>query len=866
MKKDSAAKNAERKSAIIKKLKSLTGSFIALLVILVGILVVIFYKPQEKVFEAFETRSYDGEGETVVMENDSLRFELDGSTTHFTVTDKDSGAVWHSNPPEAVNDPIAQASEKTNLQSTLIMMYSTSNGTDSIYNNYQYSIQNGLYEIEQGDDYVKVCYTIGVMEKEYIFPMAVTEARMNELIGEMEPDIQRRVQGYYKKYDIKKLGKKDNKEELLELYPLLETEVLYILRDNATENIMRLLERTFAEIGYSYDDYIMDKEMVEGSESEGSEKPIFNINIVYRLDGDKFTVEVPMEEIEYVDTYPICYLNVLPYFGAGGADDEGYLLVPEGGGALINFNNGKISQNSYYANMYGWDFAQYREDLVHETNTYFNAFGIAKNGSSMLCVLEDGAPYAGIYADIGGRVHSYNYVYAQYTILHREVYEIAERSSSKVYMYESAIPQESIVQSYRFLDSDSYVDMAVAYREYMQETHAGLMSENNETQTPVVIEIVGAVDKVKQIAGIPVSRPLPLTTFKETQAMLEQLQADGLTNMSVKYSGWANGGVQQKLLDDVHLTSGLGSKKDLTDLTAYASANGIDLYLNGITNYAYDSDILDGFVSFKHAARFASRKQAEIHPYSTVTFTAREGQEPHYLLHATLIPEMVDNLVDAADKYSANVSFEDIGMELSSDFYRKGVVTRQTVMDDHVRMLSNIKESGKKIMINMGNNYAIPYSDIVTNMDLNGSDYTILDETVPIYQMAMHGYISYTGEPLNLTQNEEEELLRSAEYGAGLAFTLMDETAFTLQNTLYTQYFGAEYDAWHDELVEIYSRYNRELGHIFSQRMTGHDKLKAGLTCTEYEDGTKVYVNYGFDIAVTPEGTEIPARDYLVVR
>lgn len=866
MKKDSAVKNAERKSAIINKLKGMAGSFIVLLVILVGILVVIFYKPQTEEAESFDTRSYMGEGETLVMENDSLKFELDGSTTHFSVTDKSSGAVWYSNPPEAANDPIAQMADKASLQSTLILTFSTTSGTDTIYNNYQYSIENGLYEIEQGDDYVKVCYTVGVMEKEYLFPRVVTVDRMNELIADMEPAIQKRVLGYYKKYDINKLGKKDNKEELLAAYPILETEVIYALRDNATENMYRLLQTSFESIGYTYEDYLADKEMVEGTEGESSEKPIFNVNIVYRLDGDRFTVEVPMEEIEYVDTYPIYYLSVLPYFGAGGTEDEGYLLVPEGGGALINFNNGKTSQSSYFANMYGWDFAQYREDLVHETNTYFNAFGIARNGSSMMCILEDGAPYCGVYADISGRVHSYNYVYAQYTLLHREVYEIAARSSSLVYMYEDNIPQESIVQSYRFIDSDSYIDMALTYRDYIQEIYGGLLTENDETQTPAVVEIIGAVDKVKQVAGIPVSRPLPLTTYKETKAMLEQLQADGLSNMSVKLSGWMNGGVQQKLLDDVHLVSGLGSKKDLQELSDYAAANGIDLYLNGITNYAYDSDIFDGFLSFRDAARYASRKRAEIHPYSTVTFASREGQEPHYLLHATLIPEMVDNLVGAARQYNANVSFEDIGMELSSDFYKKGVVTRQTVMDDHVRMLSGIKDSGMKVMINMGNNYAIPYSDIVTNMDLSGSDYTILDEEVPVYQMAMHGYISYTGEPLNLTQNEEEELLRSAEYGAGLAFTLMDETAFTLQNTLYTQYFGAEYDSWHDEMVAIYTRYNEQLGHIFSQRMVGHDKLTADLTCTEYEDGTKVYVNYGFGAALTPDGTEVPARDYLVVR
>lgn len=74
-------------------------------------------------------------------------------------------------------------------------------------------------------------------------------------------------------------------------------------------------------------------------------------------------------------------------------------------------------------------------------------------------------------------------------------------------------------------------------------------------------------------------------------------------------------------------------------------------------------------------------------------------------------------------------------------------------------------------MINMGNEYAAVYSDMITNMDLQGSEYSILDEYVPFYQMAVHGYINYTGEALNLVGNMEDELLRSAEYGAGLYFT-----------------------------------------------------------------------------------------------
>ena len=99
----------------------------------------------------------------------------------------------------------------------------------------------------------------------------------------------------------------------------------------------------------------------------------------------------------------------------------------------------------------------------------------------------------------------------------------------------------------------------------------------------MTVEIVGAVDKIKQILGVPVSRPLPLTTYKEAADMLDDLKEDGIENLSVKYSGWCNGGVEQKLIRKVKPISSLGSKKDLQELSTKASELGIDLYLNGIT-------------------------------------------------------------------------------------------------------------------------------------------------------------------------------------------------------------------------------------------------------------------------------------------
>lgn len=864
MKKDKSL----NKNEIIKKLKSMAVPVIGLLVIVAFILVITLYKGEEEEPEIIEVNSYTGESmDPIIMENDALKFEMNPETTQFSLTVKDTGKVWYSTPQDAQEDPLALAAEKDKLESTLLITYSNISGIDMMFSSYGYSIKKGIYDIETGNDYVKVKYSIGDMEKEFMIPPVIRESDMDVLMEKMGKNNAIMVQDYYKKYDINNLGKKDNAEELLANYPVLADEVIYVLRDTTKDNMKRKFETFFEEAGYTAEQYAADKAL--DMRETVSEKPVFNVNVIYRLDGQDLVVEVPLQELEYKEAYPLYSLTLLPYFGAGGTGDDGFLFVPEGGGALINFNNGKTAQNNYYSNVYGWDMALNREYVVHETEVYFATYGIASGENSFLCLLEEGAPYASVQADISGKNNSYNYVNAIYNIVHREEYSYnsANKDRGKLFIYEPTLPTEKLVQRYRFIGSDSYVDMAKVYQEYLIGKYASDMVLNDDTQTPVALEVVGAVDKVKQVFGVPVSRPLKLTSYKEALAIVRQLHEEGMDNLSVKLTGWMNGGVRQQILNDVKLVSDLGSKKDLKALAGYAADNGIDLYLNGITNYAIDSDVWDGFVQFTDAARFVSKEKAQLNDYRVVTYIKDlDSTDAYYLLHADGILEMADNLKAAAAKYQSGVSFQDIGDVLSSDFYRKEPVSRQTAKQNQEAKLKEISDSGMNVMINKGNDYAVAYSDIVTNMDLGGSEYTIIDRAVPFYQIAVHGYVNYTGEALNLTQNYQEELLKSAEYGAGLYFAAMNESAFALQKTLYTEYFGADFALWHDRMLEIYTRYNQELGHIFNQQMADHAYVAEKTACTTYEDGTRVYVNYDYEDVTVAEGVVVPARDYVVVR
>lgn len=864
MKKERTVKNAERKAAVIKWLKSMTAPLIITVVIAAAIAVIINFQTSSEPQKPIELRGYEGSTSPIVVENDKLKLTMDPTTTQFTLEVKETGKVWYSNPPEADSDPLALAAYKGRLQSTLLLTFSQSTGLKTTYDNFSYGIENGLYEIEQGEDYIRVDYSVSKSEREYMIPPVITAVNMEKWMDKMEVKDSGFLKRYYKKYDINNLGSKDDKEALLADYPILETEPIYVLSAAAKGATNMKMEGIFEAAGYTVEDFAADKAL--NNKEKVNANLTFNVSVIYRLEDGDLVVEMPLDDLEYKSSTPIYTMVLLPYFGAGGPEDEGYLLVPEGGGSLINFNNNKLSQASYYASLYGWDMALSRDAVVHDTRAYFNVFGIANGDDSFICMMEEGAPYASVQADIAGHNSSYNFVNTVYSISPRELYEVGDLGSQNVYKFLETLPHETLTQRYRFVNSNSYVDMAKAYQGYLQDKYGQYFDMNDDESVPVSLEIVGAVDKVKQVLGVPVSRPLKLTGYSEAEDMIRQLTEEGMDNISVKYTGWCNGGVNQKIMRKAKLVSDLGSKKDLKNLGTAAQELGVDLYLEGVTHYEYDSNIFDGFFSFTDAARFLSKERAELFIYSAVTYAAREGTDSYYLLRADLIDENMDVLAEAVEKYNANVAFRDTGMDLSSDYNLKKTVSRNAAMVSQAEKLRQIADSGKKVMINMGNDYAVAYADMVTNMDLAGSGYTILDEKVPFYQLAVHGFVNYVGSPLNTCGNEEQELLESAEYGAGLSFSLMRETSFALQKTLYTEYYASDFAAWHDRMMDIYNRYNSEMGHVFNQEMVAHEKLSADLSCTTYKDGTRVYVNYSFTDAVTPDGVEIPARDYKVVR
>jgi len=834
----------------------------AALVIFVGIPL---YGPQEaSTLPVPEISYYEDGKQTLTMENDQLLFEMDATNTHFTLTEKATGRQWLSNPVNAAKDSVAVSTNKAMLQATMVVTYSSASGTID-YNNYQYSIENGNYTVEQLEDgAVKVRYSVGKIEKVYMLPTITTVDRMTAWTDAMKKSDAKKVKNVYSLYKPDRVAEMDNKDELLALYPELANQEMYVLKSDTSENNKKKIAGYFEAVGYTQEEYDFDQQFVAGK-AETTE-PVFNVSVIYRLDGGDLLVEVPYSEMRYRAEYPITYVTVLPMFGAAGVEQEGFMFIPEGGGALIRYNSGKLSQNSYYSNLYGWDYASERTEVVNETRSSYPVFGMTRDGGSFLCMVEGATSYASVQADISMRYNSYNWACFEYNVLHSDRYNVSAKTAKLVYMFEKEMPDDTIVQRYRFLDSDDYVDMAIAYGDYLRETHPEQLTAGGAAQdVPVSVELVGAIDKTVVKWGMPVESVVATTTFADAQTILDDLLAHDVRNLNLRYTGWSNGGVSQKVLSSVKTVRQLGGKDGMSKLISYAAQKNVPLYFDGVSCFAYRSGLTRGFIPYRDAARFTTREQVELYPYSVVTYLPDDYWKPYYLVQPDYAREMASNLIKALEGYDAyGVAFRDIGSLLSADYNPKNTTTREEVRQMNLDAIRQARAAGQHVMVKEGFDFVLPHVDLVTDMDLSGKAYSLIDAHVPFYQIAIHGMVDYTGKPINLSADWQTELLRCAEYGAGLNFTFMAEDTRVIQETTHSGYYGAHYDAWAEDALAIIQAYQQDMAGLNQQAIIDHEILDQDVTVTTYADGTQVYVNYG--LADYEAGQHLVAkRSYLVV-
>ena len=846
-------------------------SAIIIFILFTLFLAVSCYQPLEKP-KSVELFEYTGSGENVTIENEYLSLLFMPETTEFILTDKGTGAQWRSNPPDPDSDTFANPITVQMMKSQIAMDYADISGIGMTLFSHEHGIKRGTYDFKVSGSTLEVSYTIGDIPRPFKIPAALPEDRMRSYLDLLEWGQQNEILANYRLYNINSLYEQDNREQLLIDYPDLENVNMYIMYDTKNLEFLEGLENYFDEAGYTYEDYVEDNERY-GKKTKKAD-PVYSITVCYILDGRSLVVNIPFERIGYNSEYPVTQLTVLPFFGSGSTRDEGYMLVPDGSGSLIYFNNGKDNQEQFSVNVYGFDEAsQPRNAIITDDKAPFPAFGIHKNNAALFCVIEEGASYASIRADVSGQLRSsWNRVYPIFDIIHSAKLNIVEKSQRDFYLYENNLPaNESITMRYTVCAEPGYTGMAKEYRSWLLKRYPSLGSNKISGDiVPVAVEFIGAVNKTQHRLGLPFDLPLRLTSYEEMADMIGDFAEFGWKDVHVKLNGWFNRSVEHTVPTKLKLIDTLGSRNNFRQIINAAERNNFNVYPEVDFMFMRDVGLLSGFNLYSDASRYVNRERVQRYPYSFVWFGERkQWGKLNYLARPVISMKLIDNFMNKAAQLGIkNIAFKNMGSRLAGDYHERRRISREASKKMRQEKFTELSQSGNKMLINIGFDFSVPWASIVTDMIIKDQFFGITDTAVPFYQIALHGLVPFTGKAINLAEDYSKNLLKIIESGAGLYFSFIKEETSILQETKFRQFYANEYDKWIIDAKDLYDKFNRDFRHLYRQAIVAHEILSPDVTVTEYEDGTKVVVNassnpYNYNGQTIMPGTK---DSYIIVK
>lgn len=774
-------------------------------------------------------------------ENADLTLYINRETAEVAVQQKKNGYVWFSNPVGKNNDPLASPLYKSELASQVTISYFNDKGQLSTYNSYDDSVKKKQFTISQAADGVKVQYVIGKAAAQAGgIPKAISKKRMEEKI-------------------LSKIGDEATKKSLLYKFKFDEQKQVYTARemqDYVAQEVLKTLEQA----GYTKEDAAEDnKENGVGGEAESAEAAQFTIPVVYSLQDDQVVVSVPAGEIQSPKSYPLASISVLKYFGAAGTEKQGYMLVPDGSGALIRLNNGKLAAEPYDLPIYGEDGTYVVKEKAQENEvSRLPVFGLKMNDHAFVGIVENGDALASIAADVSGRYVSYNSIGSEFQITAMDYYTLTSGTrSSSVPVFQKKLYDGDLRIRYAFTEGASadYVGMAALYRNYLVQKY-GLTPLPAEERSPFVLEVAGAFRKQNSFLGVPYRSTESLTTFDQAKQLLEMLREQDVGRIALRYVGWFNGGIRHTSPSDISPVGALGGTGGLKKLAEYTKSNGIEFFP--------DAAFLEAYKGSGSAAEFLNRSHAKVYEYDPVMRTQDTSKFSHYIVSTSKFFGIVNGFLHDYKKLGlTGLSLRDLGGEVNSDYAPSHPVDRQSALETIEGALDDIAGAVDKVMVQDGNAYSLARAGWIVHAPTHSSSMNLADEDVPFYQIALHGYFQLAGEPFNMDadQNPKLSMLKALETGSNIYYEWFYSEPSIVKDTDFNGLYALYYRDWLDDAVKIYREADPVLREVGNQPIIGHRKLGDGVYLTVFANGTTVAVNYN-PTAVTVEGVKIGPESY----
>lgn len=808
------------------------------------------------------------EGMKKVYKDRDLILFINEENAEIAVYDERTEQYWHSNPVDAQDDPLAVADQKNRLLSQIYVEYYDHRQQRKTMDSYFFSVNQETFEIVPIKNGVRVEFNLGRREfTRQMLPQVIEVERFEELILSKidDEDLLSIVERRYRKMILSELDS-HRYDEYKEAYEALDDDTpYYILNLNTPQfDFEPLYEAIFDLSDYTYEDLEEDN-LKHGIFEEIVLPEIFFIPIEYTLESGEFVATIPCSAIETPELAYIREIHVLEFFGAGGVGDEGYVLMPDGSGSLVRFNNEKTRVSSYRVSVYGNDGSiRVDEAPSAEFTASLPVFAIQKNDYGFLAIIEEGEANASVNASVSEISNSYNNGYASFGIRPVDFMRVISGSTSiTTNKYQEERYQGNLRIRYCFTQAyqSDLVGFANLYKEKLIEE--GVLEYKEDPSVPFIVEFIGNVETRENLFGIPYTGYKTITSFDQASDIVLRLHDYGVGTPDVIFSNWFTGPSKTVFGAFSTIARGMGGRRGLEELSGILSENDSKIYLN--TAVIRNDNSLLGFMYPVYGNRYTFNNVVARRPFNIATRLPDRSERKQRLVSTRYLPDYIEKLYKRMNGFEEqDIWFSDLGSDLNSDFRRNNNIDRQVAMELTEKSLGIIES--KDMGFFSPNKYAFEYASVAAKIPFESSGHRMQDESVPFLQFVLAGCLDYTGSPINLSGKSRDDMLASVQTGAGLYFRWIyaDNTQIReFEGPQPQRLFSLNYEEWIEEASTFYTRMVDETSIFYNRPITGYEKLDQNVYRTTWENGS-VIVNYN-SFPVDVERISIGAKDFYVL-
>ena len=579
--------------------------------------------------------------------------------------------------------------------------------------------------------------------------------------------------------------------------------------------------------------------------------------VEYTLHDDlRMRINIPYKSIED-PKQSLLDIRILPYFGHLTPGSNGYVVLPDGIGGIINASRIKSLRyipSRVYGERFFWTVERNRYDRYGPQERYLNfydyaspnflylnmpIFGIVQKKAGMLAVISGGE----YQAQIGPEVTPDDLLLSvSPQLIFREItYDMYTRAqSSPVFAV-----KDRTVDYYFLPEKDAtYAGIARKYREILFSSSGKKQRLKPENRYRLRL-FFGVQTVYKDVREL-----LTLTTFKEAEEILMDLHQKGVRDLDVIVVGWSNrgylGGNPRHFPPDRRF----GGTSGLKRLIATGKKLGYSIGIQFDNSYTYKRN------------RGYSRQET-VKDIQNISIDIGFGQKEYLLCPEIAWERFKEHDLKRLQQLGVNglILIDGIKQGMWACYDDKHQCGPPEMAQIFQKSAETIHKDNPVGMVG-GMIHLAP--SVAAIMDLSPTASYICDQAIPLTPIVLHGKVGYSFEPINQRRQQKREFLKMVEFGGIPNAFLTANSLEKMKDAQHNLLFSGKYEDWRSATHSEYQIYSDQLKSLQTMTIHDHYQLDRGVFMTVYEDGVSTIVNYSkhtYDFL----GIKIKADDFAII-